>query len=992
MYPNYDSDSNPAADRKKAFYSDPNAKPIVTRPDLNTIPAELKTIPRWVAWKFVWSSRKKVWDKVPVNPRTRRNAKANRPDTWGTLDEAAAAIAADPDLAGIGHEFAEDGEECGFDLDGCRNPDTGEIAAWAQEIITLFGTYSEVSPSETGVKLLGRGRLPYTRKLDDREAYDRGRFFTVTGRVVPGTAGDVADCQTVIDAHYPRLFPPKRKKADSRTQPRAATGTARGVDPDDDKLLDRIRASNQGTKFRTLFDHGDTTAYAKDDSRADMALCCILAWWTRKDAARIDRLFRRSKLHRGKWDDPRGEGTYGSLTIAEAIAATEGQYDPAYKINVLIRGFAGEGDANSPTPDDPHDTEDDRADAGSGESDDDPDGTDDHAGAGGAEKKTQGRPAAANRLVELASAAGVQLFHTPDHETYAQVPRDGHLEVHPVTGSQFRRFLAQTYFETEGKAVNGEAMTTALATLEAVASFRCPERPVYRRVAPGPDGSIVLDLCDRGWRAAVIRRGGWEVTDCPPVMLARSAVMWPLPEPARGGDLADLRSFLNLKSHEDWLLVAAWLAAAIRPTGPYPMLHPKGEQGTAKTTFGRMLRRLIDPNKADMRSQPREERDLAVSSRHGWAFCFDNLSAVPLWLSDSLCRVATGGGFGTRTLYTNDEETVFDFVRPVLITSIEDVVGQPDLLDRSLAIELEPIPDENRKTEERLWAEYNAAWPAILGGLLDVVAKALELLPGVVAENRPIPRMADFAVFGEAVARALGEKSGRFLEILLTTRSRADQDALLGSPVARTLFQWLRKQKTFTGTYTILLEELNAEADADTRKRKNWPVNPQSLSGLVRRISPALRRVGVDITHTTVGRAKTRTVTITYNPAKGCKTSSASSATADNLFGEQDLSADDPPTATSSAHCPHSGTPSAPSDRDTLFADGVPTSADDVRTMGSSALNSQSHKGVKRPADDADDVFQAVSGANRTTTCPAPSANGYHRDQPFEGNAEEGEL
>src|SRR5262249_14290503 len=98
-------------------------------------------------------------------------------------------------------------------------------------------------------------------------------------------------------------------------------------------------------------------------------------------------------------------------------------------------------------------------------------------------------------------------------------------------------------------------------------------------------------------------------------------------------------------------------------------------------------------------------------------------------------RVATGGGFGTRTLYTDAEETVFDFVRPVLITSIEDVIGQPDLLDRSLAIELEPIPDEKRKTEAQLWAAFDAARPGILGGLLDVVAKALQLLPDVVAEN-----------------------------------------------------------------------------------------------------------------------------------------------------------------------------------------------------------------------------------------------------------------
>jgi hypothetical protein len=463
-----------------------------------------------------------------------------------------------------------------------------------------------------------------------------------------------------------------------------------------------------------------------------------------------------------------------------------------------------------------------------------------------------------------------------------------------------------------------------------------------------------------------------------------------LPEPARDGKLTDLRRFLNLKSHEDWLLIVAWLAAAMRPTGPYP-LHPKGEQGTAKTTFSKMLRKLFDPNKVDLRSQPREERDLAVSSKHGWALCYDNLSAVPLWLSDALCRVATGG-FGSRTLYTDDEETTFDFVRPVLITSIEDVIGQPDLLDRSLAIELEPIPDEKRKTEAKLWAEYAAAAPGILGGLLDVIAQALELLPAVVNENRPIPRMADFAVFGEAVARALGETPGRFLEILLATRSGADQDALQGSAVARVFFAWIRDKRTFTGTYTAMLEELNALADAESRKQKGWPKNPQTLSGLVRRISPALRRVGVDIKHDKVGHAKTRTAIIRYDPAKGHKTSSASSASESNPFTSGELNADDAPTAPSSAGRLQPKPSPAPFDAAPPNAGDVSTRADAQRTTPSSARNNQYFQGVSRPADGADDLFQEDSAPFKIASAVAQPTNGQQHDRPLEDGIEEGEV
>ncbi len=803
--------SSPGVDRKKTFYSDLDAKPVVPRPDIDCIPAELKAARRWVAWKLVWNAKKGTWDKVPVDPRTRRNAKANQPKTWGAFEDAEATLAANADLAGLGYQFEENAGEFGIDLDDCRNPETGVIAEWAQEILALYGTYAEVSPSGTGVKLFGRGKLPYTRKLPDREAYDSGRFFTVTGRPVPGSAQLVADCQTVIDAHFTRLFPPNVKKPASRTRPVASRVTGRQADPDD-KLLDRIRASHQGPKFQTLFDNGDISGYGNDDSRADMALCFILAWWCRKDAAQVDRLFRRSKLFRGKWDDPRGQETYGSVTIARAIGRTEGEYDPTHRNTVVIRGFAGvEPEGNNhdemahPTPPvgEPHEPSDPGSDIPEPDPDDDDELPDDEtspAGDSGGDDEKKSRASAASQLVKLAREASVALFHTPDQNAYAQVPRDGRIEVHSVKGTQFRRFLARTFFQAEGKAVNSEAMATAIATLEAIALFDCPEHPVHLRVAPGCDGSVVLDLCDDLWRAVIIRPGGWEVTHKPPVMFTRSTTMRPLPEPVRSGQLTDLRRFLNLKSDDDWLLVAAWLAAALRPSGPYPLLHPKGEPGTAKTTFGRMLRRLFDPNKVDLKSQPREERDLAVSSRHGWAVCYDNLSAVPLWLSDALCRVATGGGFGTRALYTDDEEVTFDFMRPVLITSIEDVIGQPDLLDRSLAIELEPIPDHKRKTEAALWAEFDAAKPGILGGLLDAVAEALAILPTVVAENRPVPRMADFAIFGEAVARALGEAPGQFLEILLATRSGADQDALQGSPLALSFFRWVQDRRAFNLT------------------------------------------------------------------------------------------------------------------------------------------------------------------------------------------------
>src|SRR5262249_36585210 len=158
------------------------------------------------------------------------------------------------------------------------------------------------------------------------------------------------------------------------------------------------------------------------------------------------------------------------------------------------------------------------------------------------------------------------------------------------------------------------------------------------------------------------------------------------------------------KGDDAWMLLVGYSCACVRPQGPYPVLVEVGEQGSAKTTLGTLVKQLIDPNKAALRSEPRDERDLMIAASNGWVVAFDNLSYLPHWLSDALCRLSTGGGFGTRQLYSDDEERLFDAKRPVLLTSIEDVVTRGDLLDRSLFLELESIEEEKRRTEEEMRA------------------------------------------------------------------------------------------------------------------------------------------------------------------------------------------------------------------------------------------------------------------------------------------------
>src|SRR5215472_10867505 len=270
-----------------------------------------------------------------------------------------------------------------------------------------------------------------------------------------------------------------------------------------------------------------------------------------------------------------------------------------------------------------------------------------------------------------------EVFHTAGGVAYADLITDGHRETWPIRSKRFRTWLRRCYYEATGAAAGAAAIGSALDLLEARAQFDARERTVSIRVAEHSD-CVYLDLADEHWRAVEIGADGWRVLEHPPVRFRRAPGMLPLPVPERGGSIEALRSFLNLSSQNDFVLVVAWLLAALRPGGPYPLLAISGEQGSAKTVLSKFLRALVDPNVAAVRALPREERELMIAANNGHVLAFDNLSGLSPWLSDALCRLASGGSFAVRRLYTDDEEVLFKAARPTLLNGIEDVIGRSD--------------------------------------------------------------------------------------------------------------------------------------------------------------------------------------------------------------------------------------------------------------------------------------------------------------------------
>src|SRR5437870_7609892 len=450
-------------------------------------------------------------------------------------------------------------------------------------------------------------------------------------------------------------------------------------------------------------------------------------------------------------------------------------------------------------------------------------------------------------------------FHTAAGIAFADIMIDGHRETWPIRSKRFRARLRRRYYGATGEAASAAEIRSALDLLEARAQFDAPERSVHIRTAEHA-GHIYLDLADEHWRAVDIGPDGWGVIGCPPVRFRRPAGMQPLPVPQQGGSIESLNSFLNLASRDDFVLIVAWLLAALRPNGPYPVLAISGEQGSAKTVLSKMLKALVDPNAAPVRALPREERELMIAANNGYLLAFDNLSGLPVWLSDALCRLASGGSFAVRQLYSDDGEVLFEAARPILLNGIEEVISRPDLGDRAIFLMLAPIGEVQRRSESELWREFEIARPRILGALLDAAVHGLRTL-GRVRLDR-LPRMADFAIWATACETALWP-AGTFARAYGANRRTAIEGMIDADPVTACVRDIMAVRSSWTGSAAELWRADAYRSRHDLlSERTGWPKNPRALAGRLRRAQTFLRALGIDIAFSREGRAGSRIIRI----------------------------------------------------------------------------------------------------------------------------------
>jgi hypothetical protein len=307
---------------------------------------------------------------------------------------------------------------------------------------------------------------------------------------------------------------------------------------------------------------------------------------------------------------------------------------------------------------------------------------------------------------------------------------------------------------------------------------------------------------------------------------------------------------VNVANVTDFRLLVTWMTAALLPRGPYPVLALNGEAGSSKSTLTRIVRSLVDPSAVALRGAPKDIRDLVSIAKNNHVIALDNLSHVGADMADQLCRLATGGGVGGRKLYEDTDEAVFEAQRPIIMNGIGELATRGDLADRTIVL---PLPQIIRRlSEQELWADFDDSRSDIFGMLLNLVVKGqarlAEVRARVKADGIELPRMADFALWGLAVAPALGWTESEFLDAYKRNSEDASAAVLESDVVGVALLRFFNTRDEFDGTASELLEKLESWKHAGAGKFTGyWPKTPEALSQTLRRLTPALRKRGIHV-------------------------------------------------------------------------------------------------------------------------------------------------
>lgn len=483
-----------------------------------------------------------------------------------------------------------------------------------------------------------------------------------------------------------------------------------------------------------------------------------------------------------------------------------------------------------------------------------------------------------DKLFKLALAEAT-LYCSPEGAPYARCRTRDRRELWPLFESdangQFAQWLGYRYLHTYQTVVNQAAMRDAMQALRAAAIHNGKVRRIENRVAEH-EGYLYLYLNNDARQVVRVTPDGWSLIgeDTCPVLFLTPKTARALPLPVRGGSLDELRPFVNVPDDAAFKLLLGFILLCFHPTGPYAILVLEGEHGSAKSTLTSVIRRLTDPASPVMRGLPASEDDLIIGGLLNRVYALDNLSGITKQMSDAICRMTQGGGHAKRTLYTNGEETTFDYLRPVVVNGIDDLTKRDDFASRSIVLELPPLADKGWRKDTTFYAEFDEASGRIFGAILDALVAILQQRNDVADVYQS--RLAEAEAWVSAGEKALGWEAGTFSRLLHENQEEAAEEHFQLDTFAQALLKMLQKQlkrpdydsakPLWAGTATSLLRQVNLHAEPDDLRTDAWPKQPIAVGMRLRRMAHALRLQHFTVTKERIsGRERIRQLAIYYD-------------------------------------------------------------------------------------------------------------------------------
>jgi hypothetical protein len=496
--------------------------------------------------------------------------------------------------------------------------------------------------------------------------------------------------------------------------------------------------------------------------------------------------------------------------------------------------------------------------------------------------------------LQLVNKNCLQFFLDQYGAPYATVRLGDHVETMAMNGKRFRNWICKTKYDATNTLLGSETLASVLNVLKAKAEFENNTRNLYLRVAESNNEPFVIyyDLTNSKWEVVKITPNGWSIEKSP-VLFRRysNQLMQPYPSIQYPSDIFDqFLKLLNIKDNDNKLLLKCYVISLFIPEIPKPILMLHGEQGSAKSTLQELIKLLVDPSIVRTLSFPRDINELIQKLHHNYIAYFDNISVIPGWISDELCRAVTGSGFTKRQLYTDDDDIIYNFKRCIGFNGINLGATKADLLDRGLIIHLERITKESVRKLEDIWKDFEKLKPQLLGYILDILVKVLQVKKsqgGIGLQGHP--RMADFAEVAEIISRHMGYPENSFLEAYYKNVGLQTEEALEANPVAMTVMRfidsrmkvlWIGCYNSFAvlefvnkevdtrqwyrGTFSGLLKDLETVAqrlNINTRS-KQWPKSPNYLSRRLNEVKTNLREIGITIDRLNDANKNTRLVEI----------------------------------------------------------------------------------------------------------------------------------